>query len=135
MPISLFSNVCATHACQNISPCLLDHLSLQSNARVCGYIATCNVHTQPKLIVYCLVAILYQQISVINTKGRAAKVDGRYVHWVRGFDFAEGDRFSIIYYKTRGCSNPRRDAVLEWQRQVDNSTACTAIEHGLLDHP
>jgi len=39
------------------------------------------------------------EVSVVDTKGRGAKVDGRYPHWVAPW---VGNRFSLICYKTRG---------------------------------
>ena len=42
-------------------------------------------------------------IAVINTKGRAAKVDGRYPHWVAPY---RGERYSVILFKTRGVGTP-----------------------------
>ena len=38
------------------------------------------------------------EVVVAETKGRPAKVDGRYVHWVAPWT---GERYSVIVYKTR----------------------------------
>lgn len=40
------------------------------------------------------------RIDVIDTHNRVACVDGRYVHWVRGYD--EGDRYSLVFYCMSG---------------------------------
>ena len=37
-------------------------------------------------------------IYVVNTKNRMARVDGRFIHWVRGH--GGGDRYSLIFYST-----------------------------------
>jgi hypothetical protein len=37
-----------------------------------------------------------REVSMIDTRGRLAKVDGRCPHWVAPF---EGERFSVIYYQ------------------------------------
>ena len=39
------------------------------------------------------------EVSVVTTRRRAAKVDGRYPHWVAPWS---GERYSVIVYKTRG---------------------------------
>ncbi|KAL1526122.1 hypothetical protein AB1Y20_014851 [Prymnesium parvum] len=39
-----------------------------------------------------------QTVCAVDTKGRIACVDGRYVHWVR--THRGGDRFSLIFYDT-----------------------------------
>jgi hypothetical protein len=38
------------------------------------------------------------QVHVLNTHGRMARVDGRFVHWVRGH--AGGSRYSLIFFAT-----------------------------------
>ena len=48
------------------------------------------------------------EVSVVDTRARAAKVDGRYPHWVAPW---VGDRFSLICYKTRGEPTGRGPAV------------------------
>jgi len=54
-----------------------------------------------------------QEVCVIDTQHKGAKVDGRYVHWVRGYNRqAGGDRFSIVFYKTQGAPRPKEGAVL-----------------------
>ena len=45
-----------------------------------------------------------REVSMVDTKGRFAKVDGRFPHWVAPF---EGDRFSLVYYVTEGDVEPR----------------------------
>ena len=37
-------------------------------------------------------------VWVCNTHDRIARVDGRFVHWVRGY--GGGDRYSLIWYST-----------------------------------
>ena len=44
------------------------------------------------------------EVAVVDTHGRAAKVDGRYPHWVAPWSGAE--RFSVIVYKTAGAPAP-----------------------------
>ena len=45
---------------------------------------------------------------MIDTRGRVAKVDGRYPHWVAPWS---GERYSVIVYKTRGEGKARGAAV------------------------
>ena len=45
------------------------------------------------------------EVAHVNTKGRLAKVDGRYPHWVSPYDPAR-TRFSLIYYQTEGTHVP-----------------------------
>lgn len=52
---------------------------------------------------------------VVNTHNRMARVDGRFVHWVRGF--GGGDRYSLIFFSTSPVYATRR----EWA--VDTSFA------------
>ena len=40
--------------------------------------------------------------AAINTKNRFGKCDGRFPHWVAPYD---GDRYSLIYYRTEGCAD------------------------------
>lgn len=40
-------------------------------------------------------------VMVVDTRGKVASVDGRFVHWVRGYGLEEGDRYSLIYYVCR----------------------------------
>ena len=35
---------------------------------------------------------------VVDTRDKIGRVDGRFAHWVRGFDATEGTRYSVIYY-------------------------------------
>lgn len=37
-------------------------------------------------------------VWVVATKGRVAKVDGRSIHWVRGY--GQADRYSLIFFAT-----------------------------------
>jgi hypothetical protein len=46
---------------------------------------------------------------VVDTHNRIARVDGRYVHWVRGC--GGGDRYSLIFYATIGKGTARERAV------------------------
>jgi hypothetical protein len=48
------------------------------------------------------------EVSVVDTHGKAAKVDGRYPHWVAPWS---GERYSVIVYKTRGEPTARGVAV------------------------
>ena len=52
------------------------------------------------------------EVSVVNTRRRAAKVDGRYPHWVAPWS---GERYSVIVYKTRGKAVPLGPAVYQVQ--------------------
>ena len=58
----------------------------------------------------------YKSINVIDTRNRIAAVDGRYVHWVRGFS-PDKERFSIICYSTDEKSyTPKKQSVLsDWK--------------------
>ena len=47
------------------------------------------------------------EVTRVNTHNRLAKVDGRYSHWVRGY---EGERFSLIWYRTTGERTPKIQA-------------------------
>lgn len=49
-----------------------------------------------------------QQVVVVNTKNRLAKVDGRYPHWVSPF---RGERYSLIFYRVTGQTTPMERAV------------------------
>ena len=49
-----------------------------------------------------------QTVTVIDTHNRIAKMDGRFPHWVTGF---EGERYSIIYYQSEGTPTPKGVAV------------------------
>ncbi len=40
----------------------------------------------------------HNEINVVDTKNRIARVDGRHIHWVRGWN--GGDRYSLIFYDT-----------------------------------
>ena len=43
------------------------------------------------------------EVYVVNTRERIARVDGRFVHWVRR---SKGERYSIIFFST----NPKHGA-------------------------
>ena len=49
-----------------------------------------------------------EEVVVVNTHNRAAKVDGRYPHWVAPWS---GERYSVIVFKTRGVATPLGPAV------------------------
>ena len=48
-----------------------------------------------------------REVAHVDTRGRMAKVDGRFVHWVAPY---EGERFSIIFYQTEGEITPQTEA-------------------------
>ena len=47
-------------------------------------------------------------VGVIDARGRIAKVDGRFPHWVRPYT---GERYSIVWFMTQGETIPRTSAV------------------------
>merc|ERR1712160_211624 len=48
---------------------------------------------------------------VVNTHDRIARIDGRFVHWVRGH--RQGDRYSVIWFSTRSeHATPKSEAFL-----------------------
>jgi hypothetical protein len=49
-------------------------------------------------------------VAEIDTKGKLAKVDGRFVHWVSDH---EGTRYSLIYYVTSGEVVPQTTAIFK----------------------
>ena len=49
-------------------------------------------------------------VAEVNTRGRLAKVDGRFPHWVAPYD-AACERFSLIFYRTEGAVTPKTTAV------------------------
>ena len=49
-------------------------------------------------------------VAEIDTKGRFAKVDGRFCHWVSDY---EGTRYSLIYYVTHGDVVPQTTAIFK----------------------
>ena len=49
------------------------------------------------------------EVSVVSTHNRAAKVDGRFPHWVAPWSGAR--RYSVIVYMTRGEGTPQGPAV------------------------
>ena len=50
------------------------------------------------------------EVAEIDTRGKLAKVDGRFPHWVSDY---EGTRYSLIYYVTSGEMVPQTTAVFE----------------------
>ena len=48
------------------------------------------------------------KVVAINTFRRLAKMDGRFVHWVNGY---EGERYSLVFYRTEGEKKSRETAV------------------------
>ena len=66
-------------------------------------------------------------LYVIETRGRLAKVDGRYVHWVRSF--AGGDRYSLIFYDTTSkAPTPKGKAVLTLPGRLEDEEV--VVEEG-----
>jgi hypothetical protein len=55
-------------------------------------------------------------VGQMDTRGRMAKVDGRFPHWVSKY---EGTRYSLIYYLTSGKVIPQTTAVFEPAQQED----------------
>ena len=51
-------------------------------------------------------------VKVVNTKNRLGKVDGRFPHWVAPYD-DDGERYSLIYYRTMGEPTPMTTAVFQ----------------------
>ncbi len=49
-------------------------------------------------------------VAEIDTKGRFAKVDGRFCHWVSDY---EGTRYSLIFYVTHGKTIPQTTAIFK----------------------
>ena len=49
-------------------------------------------------------------VAEIDTRGRFAKVDGRFCHWVSDY---EGTRYSLIYYVTHGEVVPQTTAIFK----------------------
>jgi len=50
------------------------------------------------------------QVRAFNTRGRIVCFDGRFPHWVSGYD---GERYSVIFYRSAGVEDPRVRAVHE----------------------
>ena len=48
------------------------------------------------------------KVVALNTFRRLAKMDGRFVHWVNGY---EGERYSLVFYRTEGEKKSREKAV------------------------
>ncbi|KAL7519854.1 hypothetical protein ACHAWX_004602 [Stephanocyclus meneghinianus] len=57
-------------------------------------------------------------IAEVDTKGRLAKVDGRFPHWVTPY---VGDRYSLIYYVTSGVVEPQSTAIFAPPSGVNQS--------------
>jgi hypothetical protein len=57
-------------------------------------------------------------VAKVDTRGRMAKVDGRFPHWVSEF---EGTRYSFIYYVTSGTVIPQTTAVFEPVEQEEGA--------------
>jgi hypothetical protein len=57
-------------------------------------------------------------VAEVDTRGRMAKVDGRFPHWVSAF---EGTRYSLIYYVTSGTVIPQTTAVFEPAEQEEGA--------------
>ena len=83
----------------SLTGCLSPHNELQYalslGEHMCGTGELC-VETNPG------------EVACIDTNGKVACMDGRYVHWVTGY---EGTRFSLIWYQTEGIGNPRTKAL------------------------
>jgi len=50
------------------------------------------------------------EVAEIDTRGKLAKVDGRFCHWVSDY---EGTRYSLIYYVTHGDVIPQTTAIFK----------------------
>ena len=48
------------------------------------------------------------EVLLVNTHSHAAKIDGRFPHWVAPW---QGERYSVIVYKTRGIATAQLCAV------------------------
>jgi hypothetical protein len=59
-------------------------------------------------VAHSLTLSLGVRVQVVDTKGRMAKVDGRFPHWVSPYT---GERYSIIWFTTDGELVPRTVAV------------------------
>ena len=49
-----------------------------------------------------------KEVRKVDTHDKMAKVDGRFPHWV---DVYEGERYSIIWFRTKGEPTPQTTAV------------------------
>jgi hypothetical protein len=70
-----------------------------------------------------------REVTQIDTRGRLAKMDGRYPHWVDPF---EGERFSLIYYQTKGEASPRGPAVPAMDSQPPSVPTAVATMGGTV---
>ena len=66
-----------------------------------------------------------REVAHVDTRHRLGKVDGRFPHWVAPY---QGNRYSVIYYQTRGEEIPRTFAVFQSKQQVP-------VPHVVLDPP
>ena len=62
-------------------------------------------------------------VAQVDTRGRLAKLDGRFPHWVTPY---QGERYSLIYYQTSGEVTPQTTAVFRPSPAVQDEadTAC-----------
>ena len=51
-----------------------------------------------------------REVAVVETKGRLAKIDGRFPHWVEPY---MGERYSIIWFRTEGVAERPTQAVFD----------------------
>ena len=62
-------------------------------------------------------------VAEVDTRGRLAKVDGRFPHWVTPYDDpadedGSGSRYSLIYYATSGDVVPQTTAIFEPRKKA-----------------
>ena len=69
----------------------------------------------------------YRRVMVVDTHNKMARIDGRFVHWVRSFGPAGCDRYSLIFYATagEGAATPRGRAVHADWRPLAQGWACS----------
>ena len=88
-----------------------------------NFIGSCHIDTQNTGPFYGLalgdfvapggklcVEVSAREVAHVDTRHRLAKVDGRFPHWVAPYD---GNRYSVIFYQTRGEEIPRTTAVFQ----------------------
>jgi hypothetical protein len=63
------------------------------------------------------VEVSAREVAHVDTRHRLGRVDGRYPHWVAPY---EGNRYSVIYYHTKGAVIPRGPAVFTGSALVDD---------------
>jgi hypothetical protein len=61
-------------------------------------------------------------VAEIDTRGRFAKVDGRFPHWVSPYDENTGTRYSLIYYATSGQVVAQTTAIFEHAESQSGAT-------------